>query len=259
MTFFSASRVSVRCPVGLGSRPRTAASCTSDSDWIVPDEPTHVLKPFLRTAWTARLATRRIAFFISRMSRSEGGSFLAWRSARRTTPSGRLSVRSTRVPSEMTNSVEPPADVDEEEGVLVRRELAAHGEVDEARLLLAGDHLHPHARALLDGGDELVRLGRLADGAGRHGAHHLGAGAVGELGEVLHRRRRPASMASGESRPVRSVSLPSRTIAFSRRTTSSVPSSSTLATSSLMLLVPMSMAARVFIEAPVSRPGGGTA
>ncbi len=69
----------------------------------------------------------------------------------------------------------------------------------------------------------------------------------------------PASMASGESRPVRRVSLPRRTISFSRSTTSSVPSSSTLATSSLMLFVPMSIAARVFIEATVSRPGGGTA
>jgi hypothetical protein len=66
-------------------------------------------------------------------------------------------------------------------------------------------------------------------------------------------------MASAESRPVLKVSLPRRTIAFSRRTTSRVPSSSTFATSSLMLLVPMSIAARVFIEATVSRPGGGTA
>ena len=56
-------------------------------------------------------------------------------------------------------------------------------------------------------------------------------------------------MASGESFPVRSVSLPRRTIAFSRRSTSSVPSSSTLATSSLMLLVPMSIARE--------RPHGG--
>ena len=59
----------------------------------------------------------------------------------------------------------------------------------------------------------------------------------------------PASMASGESFPVRRVSLPRRTIAFSRRSTSSVPSSSRLATSSLMLLVPMSIARE--------RPHGG--
>ncbi len=62
-------------------------------------------------------------------------------------------------------------------------------------------------------------------------------------------------MASGESFPVRRVSLPSRTMAFSRRSTSSVPSSSRLATSSLMLLVPMSMAASVRMAAEFSRGG----
>ncbi len=68
----------------------------------------------------------------------------------------------------------------------------------------------------------------------------------------------PASMASGESRPVRSVSLPRRTIAFSRRRTSRVPSSSRLATSSLMLLVPMSMAPSVRMAGELSPPAGGT-
>ena len=82
-----------------------------------------------------------------------------------------------------------PADVDEEERVVGRRELAAHGEVDEAGLLLAGDHVHADAGALPDGGDEVVGIGRLADGAGRHGAHDLGARAVGELGQVLDGRR----------------------------------------------------------------------
>ena len=68
----------------------------------------------------------------------------------------------------------------------------------------------------------------------------------------------PASMASGESFPVRSVSLPRRTIAFSRRSTSSVPSSSMLATSSLMLFVPMSIAPSVRMAAELSPRSGGT-
>ncbi len=108
LTFLSPSRVSVRWPVGVASRPRTAASWTRESDWIVPEEPTHVLKPVLRTASVARLATARIAFLIALRSRSLGGSSRRYRSASRTTPSGRLSVIWTREPSEMTNSVEPP-------------------------------------------------------------------------------------------------------------------------------------------------------
>jgi len=38
LTFLSPFLVSVRWPVGLGSRPSTAASWTSESDWIVPEE-----------------------------------------------------------------------------------------------------------------------------------------------------------------------------------------------------------------------------
>ena len=68
----------------------------------------------------------------------------------------------------------------------------------------------------------------------------------------------PASIASAESWPVRRVSLPRRTIAFSRSSTSSVPSCSMLATRSLMLLVPMSMAASVRMAAGFSPAGGGT-
>ena len=60
-------------------------------------------------------------------------------------------------------------------------------DVDEPRLLLARDHVHAQPGALLDGGDELVRVGRLPHGAGRHGPDHLGSRARRQAREVLDR------------------------------------------------------------------------
>ena len=149
LTFFSAERESASDGrSGWAPGRGSAASWTSDSDWIVPEEPTHVLKPFLRTACAARLATARIAFFIvpdvpvgGRVALREN------RSASRTTPSGRLSVSRTREPFETTNSVEPPPMSTRKRGSLRGRELAAHGEVDQPRLLLARDHVDAQRRS----------------------------------------------------------------------------------------------------------------
>ncbi len=81
-----------------------------------------------------------------------------------------------------------PADVDQEQGVLTRRELAAEGEVNQPGLFLARDHLDLDAGPLPHGLDELVGVGRLAHRARRDGADDLGAGAPGQLDEVLDRR-----------------------------------------------------------------------
>ncbi len=234
LTFFSPSRVSVRWPVGLGSRPRMAASWTSDRDWMVPEEPTQVLKPFLRTASTAFFATPRIAFFMARTSLSEGGSLRANWSARRTTPSGRLSVRRTREPSEIDELGRTSPDVDQEERVLPGRELAAQRQVDEPGLLLSGDHLHPHPGALVDGRDELVGVGGLPDGAGRDGPDDPCAGAARQLDEAARPSRRPPR--SPPRRAFRSAGSrsPAGPWPSPGSNTSRVPSSSRLATSSLM-------------------------
>ncbi len=74
LTLFRPARVRVRCPDGIGSRPRIAASWTSERDWIVPAEPTQVLNPVLRTASAALRATARIAFLTDFRSLSLGGS-----------------------------------------------------------------------------------------------------------------------------------------------------------------------------------------
>jgi hypothetical protein len=80
------------------------------------------------------------------------------------------------------------ADVDEKQRVLARGKLAPQREIDQPRLFLAGDDLDAHARALLHGFDELLGVGRLADGAGGDRPDDLGAGAAGELDEVLDGR-----------------------------------------------------------------------
>ena len=146
------------------------------------------------------------------------------------------------------------ADVDQEERIETRRELAAHAEVDEPRLLLARDDVDRDAGAPADGLEEVAEFeaSRTAQVAT---ARTSSAPAAWIERRNCSTASTPASMASSERRPVASVSLPRRTRDFSRDSTCSDPSSSTEAISSLMLLVPMSMAASCLIVGAILRPG----
>ena len=220
MTFFRAARVSVRCPVGFGSRPSTAASWTSESDWIVPEEPTQVLKPFFRTACAARWATARIALL------HLADVVLGGRIALAETVGEAHDAEREALGQEHAGAVRDDelgraaADVDQEEGVVRGRELAPDGEVDQPGLLLAGDHVDPHARALLDRGDELVRVRRLPHRAGRHGPDDLGARAVASVARcstVEHARPRWPPAKAGRSAASRCRGAPSPSRAARRR------------------------------------------
>jgi hypothetical protein len=80
----------------------------------------------------------------------------------------------------------PTTDVDEEVAPVEHRHGLQHPEVDETRLLCAGDDLHPHPRVLASATDELVPVLRLADGAGCD-REHIGSRAVRDLAEAGER------------------------------------------------------------------------
>ena len=135
------------------------------------------------------------------------------------------------------------ADVDDDRG-LRRVDAVDGGQVNEARLLGAGDDARPDAGLLLDGGEEVAAVLGLARGAGGGGEDLVDLVRVGEALELRERLQGRAHAPSRVSlRPSRPPA-PRRTISFSRSMTSKERSGRTRTTIMWTELVPMSMAAR---------------
>ncbi len=144
------------------------------------------------------------------------------------------------------------ADVHEEHRVEPRGKLAADPEVDEARLLFPGNDVHGDARAAPDAPRGNRRNSRPPARRKSRPPARAPPPPPGSTGRNCSTAATPASIASSDSRPVASVSLPRRTSDFSRERTWRDPSSSTEAIRSLIELVPMSIAASCFTAAEFS-------
>ena len=164
MTFFKPSRDRVRCPDGIGSRPRTAASWTRDRDWIVPAEPTQVLNPVLRNGADGFLDGLPVLFTRGIAADELGQPHRAQRQA--LGQEDPLAVGD----DELRRAA---ADVDQKERVEARGEFAARRQVDQARLLLAGNDVHLDARAAAHGVEEFLGVLRLPHRAGGDGPDEL--------------------------------------------------------------------------------------
>src|SRR5260221_277929 len=86
---------------------------------------------------------------------------------------GRMtSARSGRsLNSRMGHSRAASADIDQEGQLVFQIDRMGHGQVNQARLLLAADHVHIDLGALRNAVDQDIAVGGFAHGAGRHSAH----------------------------------------------------------------------------------------
>jgi hypothetical protein len=134
------------------------------------------------------------------------------------------------------------ADVDDDGARRADVHAIGRGHVNEPRLFLAGDDPRPDAGLALDAREELAAVRRFARGAGGRRQDGVDLVRVAMRLNVVSARRAPDVASAVSALPSRPPA-PSRTIAFSRSTTSNERSSRTRTTIMWIELVPMSMAA----------------
>ena len=114
----------------------------------------------------------------------------------------------------------PPADVDEQQPLVEHGDRLQHAEVDEAGLLEAGDDLDPDAGLGAGPAEEDVPVLGLPDRAGGHGPHAWRRAPRRSAGWRTERGDAPVDGVVLETASCRPPPEPSRTMSFSRASTS---------------------------------------
>ena len=250
LTFFS--RRAGQGPVarGPGSRPTTAASWTTDRDWIVPEEPTQVLNLSCvrRRPRAAAAAPDRL---LHRLPVPVDGRVVAGEAVGQAhDPEGQaLGQQHARAVGD-DELGRAASDVHQEERVLLGGKLAAAREIDQPRLLLPGDDVHA------DPGPRFAPPQRIRPRWRPPAPRRSPPPARARRPAAAIRARcstaeAPASIASGDSRPLASVSLPEPDERLFAGQHLQGPVLLHVGVRSLMLLVPMSIAARCLHGGPI--------